>query len=50
MKDNVFIKLEHNDVAEIKKPCVITELSSVNDFNKLLEDGVDPEKGIHTLL
>lgn len=47
MKDNVFLKLEHDEDVEIKKPCVITAHNSVNEFNKLLEDGVDPEIGTH---
>lgn len=38
--------LDHNDEEEnLEKSCVITAFSPVEDFNKLLENGIDPEIG-----
>lgn len=42
----LFSKREY-DKEEIKIPYVISANSPVSDFNKLLEDGIDPKIGIN---
>lgn len=47
MEDSISLKPENNkEELEIKKPCVITAYSPVEDFNKLLEEGIDSKIGI----
>lgn len=46
LNDSFPLKNENNEEEEIKKTCVITAYSPVEDFNKLLEEGIDSKLGI----
>jgi hypothetical protein len=47
INDSVPLELGNNkEEIKTKKKCVITTYSPVEDFNKLLEEGIDPKIGI----
>lgn len=39
------LKFELNEEENIEKPCIISAYNPVDDFNKLLEDGIDSKIG-----
>lgn len=52
MKDIAFKieSVEEEEEIEIKEPCVISAYSPVDDFNKLLESGMDSERGTYLII
>jgi len=48
VKNDVILKHERDEEVEIVKPCIISAYSPVEDFNKLLEEGIDSGIGITT--
>lgn len=42
--------VEEEEEIEIKEPCVISAYSPVDDFNKLLESGMNSERGTYLII